>query len=164
MSDLVDLEDLLDGMVGDDHGFDEVEWAVKEIGRLRVLLGESQDESAARWAEIIALKQRIEKLENAVKETLNYRGEIIDRVIAGEHLEFISHDQINAAWMMVNDEGLTPVAREMALRCLKKLGIERCSGCEGEGKSIVQEPRGAPCPNCNGKGWVKKGDGASADV
>jgi hypothetical protein len=35
MSDLVALGDLLDGMVGDDQGFDEVLWAVVEIESLR---------------------------------------------------------------------------------------------------------------------------------
>lgn len=34
MSDLVALGDLLDGMVGDDPGFDEVQWAVREIKSL----------------------------------------------------------------------------------------------------------------------------------
>ena len=35
MSDLVDLKDYLDGLVGDDPGFNEVEWAVKAIERLQ---------------------------------------------------------------------------------------------------------------------------------
>ena len=41
MSDLVDLKDLLDGMVGDDLGYDETEWAVYEIEQLREWRGQA---------------------------------------------------------------------------------------------------------------------------
>ena len=39
-TDMVDLMDYYDGLVGDDYGFEEVGWAIKEINRPRAFIAD----------------------------------------------------------------------------------------------------------------------------
>lgn len=106
------------------------------------------------------------ELEKALSEVLNYRSEIIDKVIAGEHLEFITHKQIDAAVKMANqpyfEKGHSEIVRQHTWNVLNKLGIFGCEGCGGSGTSLdivdgyntVTEK--VICPACNGHKWIKE--------
>lgn len=106
------------------------------------------------------------ELEKALSEVLNYRSEIIDKVIAGEHLEFITHKQIDAAVKMANqpyfEKGHSEIVRQHTWNVLNKLNIFRCEECGGSGTSLdivdgyntVTEK--VICPACNGHKWIKE--------
>ena len=94
---------------------------------------------------IAHLEACIDRLEKALGEALNYRSEIIDFVIAGEHLEFVTRKQIST---MVNGGMLNSDWEIVA-----KLGIKRCDHLKA---SQINGELTEPCPDCNGHGWVKE--------
>jgi len=91
MTDLVDLKDYLDGLVGDDPEFDVVEWAVKEIERLQ------RDANA--WKKVANTRQtKIKELEGKLtacrvySRTLEVSGsKALDR-IAELEMELLEQD------------------------------------------------------------------------
>ena len=134
MSDLEGLKFHLDGLVGDDPGFSEVEWAVAEIER--------------RW-------EYIDELESALSKSIMHQKEL-DRCV------HITHDQIDAAWGEGRPPNCD--FEEGFLAAFAVLGIHCCKGCGGSGAVVVdRDPDGRPyldkCPACNGHGWVIGGEG-----
>ena len=133
MSDLEGLKFHLDGLVGDDPGFSEVEWAVAEIER--------------RW-------EYIDELESALSKSIMHQKEL-DRCV------HITHDQIDAAWGEGRPPNCD--FEEGFLAAFAVLGIHCCKGCGGSGvkkTTIDHNMYGKPvcanltCPVCDGHGWV----------
>ena len=81
------------------------------------------------------------------------------------NLHIITHEQIDAAALWANTQ-CEPIDH-MIWFALHKLNIERCEGCNGEGKtysrtgSMKEEPMEWPCSVCakyTGRGWVIGGE------
>ena len=109
---------------------------------------------------LMEARDKTEELEKALKEALGHRQEIIDLVLAGEHLEFITHKQIDAAWEWIHKEwnGAYSTIGRWMLRFLERFfGIVRCEGCHGIAPPTDLETgeTRSSCPDCEGHGWVK---------
>ena len=98
---------------------------------------------------------QISNFERSLEEACGYRREIIDRVVAGEHLEFVSHDQVDAAFDWVG-EARANNAIHIFDWVVNEFGFSRCDVCGGEKPSMEWGEGAIICSKCNGQGWVKK--------
>ena len=81
---------------------------------------------------------------------------ITDAQLASGEVVLLTQGQIDAAWAYANDPVLRPFTRKGAELALKELGIERCEKCCGTGRpEYPLEGNYGPCPDCNGRGWIK---------
>lgn len=93
-----------------------------EIERLRDDLEQTcEKKDSIIWT----LRQRIEELEEALEQVLDFRTKAIDEVIAGGGVHLVTYKQIDAAWKWIHMQANEKVVRggEIALR---ELGIVRC--------------------------------------
>ena len=102
-----------------------------------------------------SIMSQIKSLEDSLEQVCNYRREIIDRVVAGEHLEFVSHDQVDAAFDWVG-EARANNAIHIFDWVVNEFGFSRCDVCGGEKPSMEWGEGAIICSKCNGQGWVKK--------
>jgi hypothetical protein len=184
MSDLGWFELYFDGLVGDDPGYAEVEWAIKEIERLQdkirdyesacTMKQEIIDGDKERVKEINKLTGRIERLRGyndllraRVKELERERNDALKqnlRDLKYVNGHYITDEQIDAAVAIANT-GAQLVG--LAWKALNKLNIFRCKKCGGSGRRYEGDSRGGEiefhCGGCNGKGYTI-GGAASGDV
>jgi hypothetical protein len=117
-----------------------------EIERLREAI-RTKGKSLRECQQAIARRnQRIEELE------------LQDERMIPDGCCLITTEQIDAAWGFLDDLSDTEVSffwDKVIQIVLEKLGIVRCpavpNGCGGTGLSL-----GDTCPDCDGKGWVKR--------
>ena len=85
--------------------FERLKKALEDEGRMREravegeIIYQRRLEDAERRLE--DAEQEMDDLKDTIGRTLGYRQEIIDRVMAGEHLEFITRDDITMVFAMM---------------------------------------------------------------
>ena len=109
-------------------------------------------------ADVKRLAKRIEELEQ-FQQSL-HPTELRDYM---RTYYIITDEQIDAAVKIARSIE-EHYSNESGWETLKPLGIFRCEGCDGAGKtysrssSMKEEPMEWVCPDCNGHGWVIGGE------